>query len=298
MAGIQCLKTAAIRRLIPSLPPLTQLLHLATRSYATSAFATAQPQLDHDYYHHYYDKNQQKEPEAIPMADTEGAFPMRGVQWVFIGKPGAKKHVYAEKVSKLLEVPHISIGSLVRQDLSPSSSLYKRIANAVNQGKLVPEDIMFGLLSKRLEDGYCKGETGFILDGIPRTHIQAEILDKLVDIDLVVNFKCAEDCSLEHHGDSVFSHSHQSDHFSGSGGGSFHVDSLRPQRKYSFCNGEAPIHHKQMKPVEDYYKKQNKLIDFQVGSAPGETWKGLLSALHLQHINAAHCRLTSGSTGL
>lgn len=132
MAGIQCLKTAAaaaaIRRLIPWLPPLTQLLQLATtRSYATSAFATAQPQLDHDYYHHYYDKNQQKEWEAIPMADTEGAFPMRGVQWVFIGKPGARKHVYAEKVSKLLEVPHISIGSLVRQDLSPSSSLYKRV---------------------------------------------------------------------------------------------------------------------------------------------------------------------------
>lgn len=45
--------------------------------------------------------------------------------------------------------------------------------NAVNQGKLVPEDIIFGLLSKRLEEGYSRGETGFILDGIPRTRIQA-----------------------------------------------------------------------------------------------------------------------------
>lgn len=58
-----------------------------------------------------------------------------------------------------------------------------QIANAVNQGKLVPEDIMFGLLSKRLEDGYCKGETGFILDGIPRTQIQAvksEVLHHMI----------------------------------------------------------------------------------------------------------------------
>lgn len=43
----------------------------------------------------------------------------------------------------------------------------------MNGGKLVPEDIIFGLLSKRLEEGYHRGETGFILDGIPRTRIQA-----------------------------------------------------------------------------------------------------------------------------
>lgn len=43
----------------------------------------------------------------------------------------------------------------------------------MNHGKLVPEDVIFGLLSKRLEEGYCRGETGFILDGIPRTKMQA-----------------------------------------------------------------------------------------------------------------------------
>lgn len=43
----------------------------------------------------------------------------------------------------------------------------------MNEGKLVPEDVIFGLLSKRLEEGYYRGENGFILDGIPRTRIQA-----------------------------------------------------------------------------------------------------------------------------
>jgi hypothetical protein len=43
----------------------------------------------------------------------------------------------------------------------------------VNEGKLVPEEIIFTLLSRRLEEGYCRGETGFILDGIPRTRMQA-----------------------------------------------------------------------------------------------------------------------------
>ena len=48
-----------------------------------------------------------------------------------------------------------------------------QISNAVNEGTLVPEDIIFGLLSQRLEEGYAKGERGFILDGIPRTRVQA-----------------------------------------------------------------------------------------------------------------------------
>ena len=48
-----------------------------------------------------------------------------------------------------------------------------QIAHSLDHGKLVPEDIIFGLLSKRLEDGYSRGETGFILDGFPRTRIQA-----------------------------------------------------------------------------------------------------------------------------
>ena len=52
-------------------------------------------------------------------------------------------------------------------------SFWAQIANAVNEGKLVPEDVVFALLSKRLEEGYYGGEIGFILDGIPRTRVQA-----------------------------------------------------------------------------------------------------------------------------
>lgn len=60
-----------------------------------------------------------------------------------------------------------------------------QIANALDHGKLVPEEIIFALLSKRLEDGYYRGETGFILDGIPRTRIQAVSLFHLYQFLLV-----------------------------------------------------------------------------------------------------------------
>ena len=61
------------------------------------------------------------------MEDSEGCVTGRGVQWVILGDPMAKRHVYADRLSKLLDVPHISMGTLVRQELSPHSFLYKQV---------------------------------------------------------------------------------------------------------------------------------------------------------------------------
>lgn len=231
------------------------------------------------------------------MADMEGSFSGRGVQWVVIGEPGAKKHVYAERLSKLLEIPHISMGTLVRQELNPRSALYKQIENAVNQGKLVPEDIIFGLLTKRLEEGYCRGETGFILDGIPRTRIQAEILDQIADIDLVVNFQCTKDHLVKKHLGTATSSPYREFHsISNSGSNDSKVDELLQDNRLKpltsdsgfAWNEKLRLHAEQSKPLEDYYRKQKKLLDFQVAGPPGETWQGLLGALHLQHMDAVN----------
>lgn len=54
-----------------------------------------------------------------------------------------------------------------------------QIATSINEGKPVLEEIIFRLLSKRLEEGYCNGESGFILEGIPRTRTQAVSLSSL-----------------------------------------------------------------------------------------------------------------------
>ncbi|KAM4115524.1 hypothetical protein ACJW30_04G156200 [Castanea mollissima] len=224
-----------------------------SRFYSNSATA-AQPQPDDDYYYNY------KLPRRygpIPMSSASEAFvPTNPVQWSFIGNPSAKRHVFARRISKLLEVPHISISTLVRQDLNPRSSLCKQIANAVNQGAIVPEGMLFRLLSKRLEDGYSQGESGFILNGIPRSRIQAEILDQLGKIDLVVNFKSMKDSFMKHHGEGT---------------------SRERIEQYA----------KQSNALEDYYRKQQKLLEFQVDNSPGVNWPRLLVALHLKHIVAA-----------
>ncbi|GLT51775.1 hypothetical protein SLA2020_251590 [Shorea laevis] len=265
ISTISRLSTAATATAaVVATPPVYRLLQLSRFHGA----AQPQPQLDLDNYYSYRSEPEPCRNQLIrlsPVADTEGAVPLRGVQWAFIGSPRAKKHVYADMLSKLLEVPHISMASLVRQELNPWSAIYREIAKAVNHGELVGENIIFGLVSKRLEDGYCRGETGFILDGIPRSRIQAEILDQLAEIDLVVNFKCTEDTIVKTQGEASW------------------------KERLQDCK-------EQSKQLEDYYRKQKKLLDFQVSIAPVETWQGLLTALHLQHMHATHplMKLTAG----
>ncbi|CAA2945696.1 probable adenylate kinase 7, mitochondrial [Olea europaea subsp. europaea] len=278
-----------LSRLRTVVQPLVFRLSLNKSQQAYGSAAAAQ--LDYDYYNDEDEEpqgkgNRRAMQEATPLEegwDTVG----RGAQWVIMGDPMARQHMYAERLSKILDVPHISMGNLVRQELHPHSSLYKQIAGAVNQGKLVPEDVIFGLLSKKLEECYCRGETGFVLDGIPRTQIQAEILDQISNIDLVLNLKCTDDCLVkkspgngiytppEHHcmACSGFDPSFQPQN-----------DPLRSSNADTDTAWKEKfrVNAEQRKPLEEYYKKQCKLVDFQVSDAPGDTWRGLLGVLHLQ----------------
>lgn len=280
MAGLNRHLAAAARKL-PE-----RLGILVGRGYGTSAGAALC-----DY---YSEEEEEYEPceaaQPRPRTGSQKLVPERGIQWVVMGDRGAKKHVYAEMLSNLLEVPHISMGSLVRQELNPRSSLYKQIANAVNERKLVPEEVIFALLSRRIEEGYYRGETGFILEGIPRTRVQAEILDQFADIDLVLNFKSTEQDPLAKNlGMGAFPPSPDSTNL--------HIPSSKPglrspaeQLVSTDVRGpwkeNLTAYAEQSKLLEEYYQKQKKLLNFQVASAPGETWRGLLAALHLQHVNA------------
>ncbi|XP_020593067.1 probable adenylate kinase 7, mitochondrial isoform X1 [Phalaenopsis equestris] len=232
-------------------------------------------------------------------ADTWGQMKERSVQWVFMGSPSSQKRHYATRVAKLLDVPYISMGTLVRQELNPHSSLYTKIASSVNEGKLVTEEVIFGLLSKRLEEGYYRGETGFILDGIPKTCTQAELLDQVADVDLVVNFKSSEDSFVKKHiGNDVCAHcgkifdifNSQSTRLNPCLGSSTNHSKLNDSGAFDMeksCLEKLQMHSIQKKQLEDYYRQQKKLLDFRASGGPVETWRCLLAALHLQQTHAA-----------
>ncbi|KAL5991085.1 hypothetical protein ACLOJK_011991 [Asimina triloba] len=90
-------------------------------------------------YYYYDDEEEEVEDRLELRAETLGSMAGRGVQWALIGYPGVQKHIYAARLSKLLEVPHISMGSLVRQELNPRSSLYKQ--GAAKRAMIFAEDL-------------------------------------------------------------------------------------------------------------------------------------------------------------
>nr|XP_043633931.1 adenylate kinase 1, chloroplastic-like [Erigeron canadensis] len=224
----------------------------------------------------------------------------RNFQWVFLGCPGVGKGTYASRLSKLLGIPHIATGDLLRHHLSSSGPLTPQVDEVVNQGKLVSDEIIFNLLSKRLEEGESRGESGFILDGFPRTIRQAEILDEVTEIDLVVNLKLREDVLIE----KCLGRRICSECGKGFNVASIHVNAenglpemkMPPLLPPPHCESKLTtraddtkpvilerlrVYKEMSQPVEDYYRKQGKLMEFDLPGGIPETWPKLLEALRL-----------------
>ncbi|CAK9234036.1 unnamed protein product [Sphagnum troendelagicum] len=224
----------------------------------------------------------------------------RGVRWVFLGCPGVGKGTYASRLAKVLQVPHIAMGDLVRHELSQSSSMAKQLATLMSQGQLLPDDIILRLLSKRLDDNTTSSQPGFILDGFPRTVHQAEMMEEVADVQLVVNLKLREDALIAKClGRRICSQC----------GGNFNLARLEMEESNSAPRIFMPpllpppscaskmttraddteevvrtrlrIYYEESKPVEDFYRRGGKLLDFEVSGGIPETWPRLLAALNV-----------------
>ncbi len=100
------------------------------------------------------------------------------MQLILFGDPGVGKGTQAKILSAKLIIPHISTGDILRQAVKEQTDLGKKAQETMNRGDLVPDDVMVGIIKERLNKLDCKN--GFILDGFPRTKIQAVALDKLL----------------------------------------------------------------------------------------------------------------------
>jgi adenylate kinase len=98
---------------------------------------------------------------------------------ILFGSPGVGKGTQAKIISKNLNIPHISTGDILRKAVKDQTELGKRAGELMSQGELVPDDLMIGMIKEVLTSDECKH--GFILDGFPRTKVQAEALDKLFE---------------------------------------------------------------------------------------------------------------------
>ena len=185
---------------------------------------------------------------------------------IFLGAPGAGKGTQAEVISQKLGIPTISTGNIIREALKNETEMGLKAKAFIESGKLVPDDVVIGIIKERLAKDDCKN--GFILDGFPRTIPQAEALDEMgVKIDKVVEIQVDDDTIIGRmSGRRVCS----------ACGASYHVVN-KPPKAEGVCDAcgaeliqrkdDAPetvldrleVYHTQTEPLKDYYANKGIL---------------------------------------
>ena len=208
---------------------------------------------------------------------------------ILLGAPGAGKGTQAEVICKHLSIPAISTGNIIRAALKAQTELGCKAKAYIEQGQLVPDDVVIGIIRDRLAEDDCKN--GFILDGFPRTVPQAEALDKMgIDVDLVIDIEVPDEkIALRMAGRRVCS----------SCGASYHTQFKQPKQTgvCDNCGGaltqrkddEAQtvlerlrVYHEQTEPLIAYYQTKGKLRVVQGQDAVADTTALTLKALEDQ----------------
>ncbi|BFM39811.1 adenylate kinase [Synechocystis sp. LKSZ1] len=119
---------------------------------------------------------------------------------IFLGAPGSGKGTQAQILATDLQIPHISTGDMLRQAIADATPLGQQAKSYMEQGELVPDDLILGLIQERL--GQPDAQKGWILDGFPRNQSQAEFLDNLLtqihhEVGWVINLHVNDDVIVQ-----------------------------------------------------------------------------------------------------
>jgi adenylate kinase len=108
-----------------------------------------------------------------------GSRPEPALNLVVLGPPGAGKGTQAERISRTRRLPKISTGDILREAVQTRTPLGRAARAEMEAGRLISDDVMIGIVRERLDRKDARN--GFVLDGFPRTIVQASALDKMVD---------------------------------------------------------------------------------------------------------------------
>ena len=185
---------------------------------------------------------------------------------ILLGAPGAGKGTQAELLVEKLGIPTISTGNMLREAMANGTELGKQVKQYMDGGLLVPDELVLNMLAERVTAPDCAN--GYILDGVPRTLIQAQTLDaKGVKIDHVVSLEID---------DNVIAGRMTGRRACTDCGATYHI-SANPPKQEGICDlcgaaltirkDDAPetvlkrleVYHASTEVLKDYYAKQNKL---------------------------------------
>jgi adenylate kinase len=189
---------------------------------------------------------------------------------ILLGPPGAGKGTQAEAIVKSLNVPHVSTGDIFRANLEHETALGLEAKKYMDQGKLVPDDLVVRLVADRL--GKPDTQVGALLDGFPRTVVQARALEDILKtknkkVDLCILLEVPDEdligrlsgrrlcrrCGTGWH--VTFAPPKEESKCDKCGGEIFQRDDDQPQT----IKSRLEVYHKQTKPLVDWYKAKGSL---------------------------------------
>ena len=187
---------------------------------------------------------------------------------ILLGAPGAGKGTQADIIKKTLGIPTISTGNILRAAVKNGTPTGLRAKEYMDAGKLVPDDVIIGIISERLQEPDCAN--GYILDGVPRTIAQAEALEEAgIRFDAVVAIEIPDEKIVARMGGRRVCESC---------GASYHIVN-KPSAKEGVCDrcgGELAIrkddepatvldrlkaYHEQTEPLVEFYRQRGKLVE-------------------------------------
>ncbi len=209
---------------------------------------------------------------------------------ILLGPPGAGKGTQAVSIVDKYKVPHISTGDIFRYNIKEGTDLGKKAKDYMDKGLLVPDELVLKIVEDRLKMDDCKG--GFLLDGFPRTVMQAVALDEVlrnmdVSLDKVINIEADKDILVERAvGRRICKEC----------GATFHIKN-NPSKRGDICdkcggdlyqraddNEETvatriEVYLKDTTPLIDYYGRQNKLVTVDGIKAIDKVFEDIVASL-------------------
>ena len=191
---------------------------------------------------------------------------------IFLGPPGAGKGTQAQRICSALNIPQISTGDILRRAVKEGTPVGLKAKEFMDAGQLVPDQVIIEIARERMAQEDCKN--GYILDGFPRTVPQAEALETIANIDVVIELDVD---------DQVLINRLSGRRVCLKCGATYHVDnnpspagdrcgncgeelSVRKDDSEEVVRSRLAVFHAQTEPLEAYYREKGILYSVD-GSA-------------------------------
>ena len=202
---------------------------------------------------------------------------------ILLGAPGAGKGTQAEVLSKLLEIPTISTGNILRSAMKEGTPIGLQAKAYVEAGQLVPDDVIIGIIKDRLAQDDCA--KGYILDGVPRTIPQAEAIaidcalsievEDQVIVDRLGGRRVCKDCGATYH---MLSHRPQKDGVCDECGGEV---ICRKDDDPETVKARLVTYHRETEPLKAFYAERGLLKTVENQPSAAETTVVIRSVLEI-----------------